>query len=222
VSRACALTLLAVALSGCATTVERLPGPAVAPDTEAQSECESERWLSLAPTRYQEPSGTSLRAKNDGLGVYRVGSDDPESIPSLDEELGPSPELERHAEAVSGHDRDRILAAALGGAGLVALGVGAALFAGSFETHNVRQSDGSLKEEHDIESGPAIGGGILIGVGFGLGIAGIIMNPTAQERARADSWRYAFVPDRDDVATVKALVRKHDERARSECAKPVR
>jgi hypothetical protein len=208
------LLVAGLALAGCATSVRRLPGELPASGGAARTPCESDRWLTLAPTRHQR----GAQPADDGIGIYRVGSDHPESIPSLGEELGASREIERHAGAVRAHDRDRFIAAALGGAGLVAVGVGAALFAGSFESRQVRQSDGTLEEEHEIRSSTLIGGGILVGAGFGLAIAGIVVNPNARERAEADSWRYVLVPGRDDVKAVEALVVRRNQRTRAECS----
>jgi hypothetical protein len=206
-------------LGGCATTVQRLDGELPTPVGPAQNACESERWLVAAPSRYRRARGTGTEAKPDGIGVYRVGSGSPESIPALGEELGTSPEIERHSEAVRAHDRDRFIAAGLGGAGIIALGVGAALFAGSFETQRERQADGSFEERQQIQSGTLVLGSILAGVGFGLGIAGIVVNPSARERAEADSWRYAFVPGRDDTRAATKLVDRHNRHVRAGCAR---
>jgi hypothetical protein len=211
--------LVVLVLGGCATTVQRLDGQLPSPVGAAQNACESERWLVAAPSRYRRAHGAGTELKGDGIGVYRVGSDSPESIPALGEELGSSAEIERHGRAVRAHDRDRFIAAGLGGAGIVALGIGAALFAGSFETQRERQADGSFEERQQIESGTLVLGSVLGAVGFGLGIAGIIVNPNARERAEADSWRYVFVPGRDDTDTATKLVDGHNRRVRASCAR---
>src|SRR5260221_4085969 len=88
---------IAIALASCASTVYRTPGEPITPGGTARSACESEDWLVLAPTRAEvadEGKGTSHPVS--GLGLYRVGSDSPESIPSLD--LPPSQGVEKKRE----------------------------------------------------------------------------------------------------------------------------
>ena len=205
--------------AGCATTVQRLPGEHPLPSGGAQNACESEHWLSLAPTRYELASETHTTRHDDGLGVYRVGEADPESLPALRDELGPSPLLDDHAQRVAPHDRDRIIAAGLGIGGLAALAVGTVLFAGSFETTTVTNANGAPEEDHSVNGSKLAAGSILIGVGFGLGIAGTIVAPDAKERAQADADRYVFRPPGDDPKAVDALVTKHDDAVRARCAK---
>src|SRR5262245_51637632 len=93
---------LLIQMLGCATTVSRLPGAELSPSPgPAQGECESKPWLVIAPTRSYEPSesGRSTKKRDDGLGLYRVGDDDPESIPDLAGELqAPEEMMHRHQE----------------------------------------------------------------------------------------------------------------------------
>ena len=66
-------------------------------------------------------------------------------------------------------------------------------------------------------------GGSLIGVGFGLGIAGMIVSPDAGERAKADQAEYVFVPPEDRASDVNTMVDKHNRAARERCkASPVK
>lgn len=214
------VALLVPAL-GCASTVVRLPGELPTQSGNARNACESTEWLVLAPTQSQEVShsGRSSVARKDGFGVYRVGEDHPEKIPGLAERLGSSPIVERHKAGVERHDQKQLLAAGLGGAGLIALGIGSYLFATSFETKKTTASDGSVDEEQDIDGGRIAGASALIAAGFGLGIAGIIVSPGAGERAKADQSRYVFTPPEDDPEAVKSMVDRHNASVRDRCSK---
>lgn len=204
---------------GCASTVSRLPGETPTPAGAAQGSCESSGWLVLAPTRSESVSESrrSSQPRDDGLGVYRVGEQQPESIPSMSEELGPSPILDRHAAGVRRHDDKQLVAAGLGAAGIIAVGIGTWLFATSFETTTSKKQDGTTDESQDIREGRLAGGSVLILGGFGIGIAGIIVSPNAAERAKADQARYVFLPPDDDPETVKSLVGKHNQAVRDRC-----
>lgn len=210
---------LAVALgaTGCATTVGRAPGSVTVPGGAARGTCESEAMLALAPTRYLDDSGATVR--RDGTGVYRVGETHPESLPALDPVFGGTPLTQRRAEAVAPHDRDRVVAGVLGVGALTALTVGSLLFVSAFETEAVTRSDGTTDEEQRISSSRAVGGGIVVGVGFGLAVAGLIVNPGAKERAIADRQRYVLTRE-DEVATVTSLIERNNAAVRSRCAKP--
>jgi len=208
-------TLCLSALMGCATTVRRLDGEVTTAAGPARNACERESWLVIAPTHTEqvEPGHKLTTPRNDGIGLYRVGDDAPESIPGLRDELGDPPFVITHAEKVKRHDDKRVLAASLGGAALVALGIGTVLFASSFET----QGEGTAQEELHIDTGRAVGGGLVFALGFGLGIAGIVVSPSPSERAEADAWRYAFRPPEDDLKEVKGMVEKHNLDLRKRC-----
>jgi hypothetical protein len=165
-----------------------------------------------------QPGDKTPTPRNDGLGLYRVGSRSPESIPALAEDLDRDPMVLRHAEKVRSHDDRRVLAAGLGAAGIIALGIGTALFISSFETETVTGANGIGEEEQNINSGRAVAGGLVFAGGFGLGIAGIIVNPSQAQRSEADAWRSAFLPPEDDPAQVKQLIQKHNEGVRRRCA----
>ncbi len=211
--------LALVFVVGCASTVGRLPGDVSAPPGAPQGACESESWLVVGKTRSQEPtgSGRTTEPRDDGLGLYRVGASSPEFIPGLAEELGPSPLLLHHTEPVKRYDQKRWLAAGLGGVGIVALGVGSYFFATSFKTETTTASDGSRDEKQKIEGGRIALGTTLFVVGLGLGVGGLIVNPSATDRARADQQRYVFLPSEDNPEAVKSLVGKHNESVRDRC-----
>jgi hypothetical protein len=219
---ACFLVLVV----GCASTVSRLPGEPIATSAgPAEGECESHQWLVIAPTRSHEPteSGRALKKRDDGLGLYRVGDDDPESIPGLSNELEAPPEMmHRHVEGAKRTQTDSIVAPILGGVGLVALGVGSYFFATSFETTKTPQADGSVEEGHEIKGGRIALGSALIGAGFGFGIAGIIVAPSAAESAKAEQAEYVFVPPEDSTDQVKSMVEKHNRAARDRCKTTVK
>jgi hypothetical protein len=134
-------------------------------------------------------------------------------------ELDAPPEMmHRHQEGAKRTQSSQIVAAILGGTGLVALGVGSYFFATSFETTKTPQADGSVEESHGIKQGRIALGSTLIGVGFGLGIAGIVVAPSAGERAKADQAEYVFVPPEDNRDQVKTMVDKHNRAARDRCS----
>jgi hypothetical protein len=213
--------LAGVLLLGCATTVQRLPGDVPQNGGTARGACESDAWLTLARTRSQSPSesGHGTTPRSDGLALYRSGATSPESIPALADELGSTPMIERHRARAERDSGKKWLGAGLGVAGLVALGVGAYLFATSFETQKTTRSDGSTSEEQKIATGRAVAGGILVGAGFGFGVAGIVVSPSTAERARADQDRYVFLPPDDDPKEVGQLVTRYNQGVRDRCEK---
>jgi hypothetical protein len=179
----------------------------------------------LAKTRYQvpdAPGARSLKPRSDGSGVYAVGDSSPTSVSDLEERLGRSPTFDRHKAGYAKHDRDRWIAAGLGVGAATALTVGTILLVGAFETETTTNADGSRDEKQVISGGQAAAGGIIIGAGFGLGIGGVLLAPTATERANADAARYVFRPPEDDLGALSARVRDHNARARERCAKPAR
>lgn len=215
-----ALLHLAVLHVGCATTVTRLEGEIPTPAGAAQGPCEEERWLALSPTRYEAMSaaGTSSEYRDDGLGLFREGDRHPRSITALEEELGPSPLLPPHRDATRAYDRDRVIAGSLGLLGIAAMGLGAGLFATAFETETTGAPP-AIEEEQVVDSGRAVTGAVLMAAGFGVAIAGIALNPTHAERARAQTARYVFVPGQDDRESVVRLVAAHNEGLRTACAR---
>jgi hypothetical protein len=210
---ACALLL--VFCIGCSNTVRRLDGEVTAPAGPARTPCEKNAWLVMAPTRYErvQPDGRTTRARKDGIGLYRVGASEPVSIPEAADDLGASPLLKRHERGVREYDRDRMIAASLGVAGLIALSLGTGLFVTSFET--VRTSGG--EEVQRINDARIIWAGIAVAAGFGLSIGGLVLNPSHADRARAESTRYVFVPPKDDQGEVSELVARHNQKVRRSC-----
>lgn len=213
--------LLLPILCSCASTVHRLPGAVETPGGDADGACESEQFLTLAKTRYQAPDAPGARTltpRDDGTGVYPVGESSPMSVSTIEERLGRSPALDRHKAAYAKHDRDRWIAAGLGAGAATALAVGTILLVSAFDTETTTKTDGSRDEKQVISGGQAAAGGIIIGAGFGLGIGGILVAPTATERANADAARYVFRPPEDDMTELSTQVRDANARARERCA----
>lgn len=216
--RATCVALCALMLVGCASTVHRLDGEIPTSAGPAKNLCEQQDWLVIAPTRadFSEPGSKTTSRRDDGLAFYKVGSSSPESIPRLREEFPDSEMVDRHTTAVRKHDDQRLLAASLGAAGLIALGVGTLLFISSFESSR----DAKGNETHEINSGRAAAAGIVVGGGFGLGIAGIVVNPNQAERSRAEASRHVFFRPGDDPKQVEDLALRHNERIRERCKNP--
>ena len=211
------LALLIAGSLGCASTVRRLPGEVATPSGPATTACEKDSFIELAPTRTEDVDPVSKRSINhdDGLGLYRVGSRSPESIPGLRDELHSSPLVTKHAKKLGPYDDRRLLAAGLGVAGVVALGVGAVLFASSFE----RTGEGTAAEEQHIDSGRATIAGLVFAAGFGLAVAGIAVSPNSEDRAQADALRYTFRPPDDPEKDVIELIDAHNVGVRNHCKK---
>jgi hypothetical protein len=211
------LLLCALASTGCASTVFRLEGEAVTPGGTADTPCEVKEWLVIAPTRAEvaeEKTGKSH--PENGLGLYRVGGHDPESIPGLDG-LPPSVMVEKKREALAPYETRQYVAGALGSAGAIAIAVGTILFVNAFETKRVQNSDGSFGEESSVNGSTAAAGGIVVGAGFALGITGLVVNPSHAERTQANATRYVFLPP-DQPKQVESLVLRHNKAVREQCA----
>ncbi len=218
--RVAALACLTL-VAGCATGVQRLGSEVPTSAGPARTPCEERSWLVVAPTQteFADVGDHDTRTRRDGLGLYRVGQNNPESIPGLQGELPDSPMLQRHQTAVNQYDSKRLLAAGLGGAGLVAIAVGTIVFINAFQTTKTTSSTGAVSEKQHISAGTAAVGGVLVGVGFGLGIGGLVINPDQAERARATSLRYTFLPPDDNLDEVKKMVGTHNEQIKQQCEK---
>jgi hypothetical protein len=209
---------LFLVLSGCGTTVYRQEGPAVAPGGLARNSCESVRWLVIAPTSAEiARQGSATSKREDGVGLYRVGAGHPEAITDL-EALPPSAMVERKRDEVSSYDGRKVVATGLGVAGLVAIGVGTALFVSAFESKMVLQN-GTRREETGVNATRAGVGGAVVGLGFGLGISGLVVNPGHAERTRANASRFVFMDPPDRHEDVEELVEAHNVAAREACAR---
>ena len=212
--RVVAWALLVPLLSGCSSTVYRLREEVPTPAGPAKTDCERQGWLVVARTKFEEPteSGRVTHTRKDGLGLYRVGSASPVSIPAAADELRPSAMVESHEARVRPYDNKRVLAATLGGAGLIALTVGTVLFATSF--HEVRVNG---DPEQRIDATQGTWSGITIALGFGLAITGLTVNPSYPDRARAEASRYVFVPPHESEQDVTKLVGRHNDQVRKAC-----
>jgi hypothetical protein len=199
---------------GCASasTVTRLDGEFPAPIGPAKGSCEQTDWLVVAPTRVQfvEAGGRRSTPRDDGVALYKVGAKHPESIPSLAGGMNTDlPGIDEHVDKAHSYDTKTWAAAGLGAAGLIAIGVGAALFVSSFKTDANQQQkiDGS-------EAG--VGAGLVLG-GFGLGIAGFTLNPGPAERSRAEAARYVFLPPKDARDNVVTWTQTYNQAVRTRC-----
>jgi hypothetical protein len=210
----CALVLVTF-VSGCATTVHRMDGDFPTPAGVARSECEKRDWLVVSPTRaeFVDKHGVKSQSRDDGVGLYRVGASAPVSIPSLADDMGGGPSFVRHADGVRSHDTKQLIAGGLGVAGTIAVAVGTILFVGAFSTQRSASGD----EEQKISAARAIAGGISVGAGFGLGIAGIAVNPGQAERSRAEASRFVYFPPEDPKEDVIEMTGRYNQAVRDRC-----
>ncbi len=218
--RAASTALVGVLLSGCASSVYRLDGTYPGPAKVAQNDCEKRDWLVMAPTRYETVSERGVSTgHDDGAGVYAVGSKDPLPIPELEPRMGPDPLFLEHTQPVERANQKRWIAGGLGLAGITAITIGTIVFVNAFGTKQVpsETDPNRLEEEQDVSTGGVALGSILVGVGFGLGIGGLAVNPGTAESTEADTARYAFTPKTDDMKRVRSLVERHNEKVRERC-----
>jgi hypothetical protein len=210
----CALVLLTFG-SGCATTVHRLDGEFPTSAGTAKSECEKQDWLVVSPTRaeFVDKHGVRSQTRDDGVALYRIGESRPVSIPSLSDDMGGGPTFVRHTEAVRSHDTKQLVAGSLGVAGAIAVAVGTILFVTAFSTQKGTNGD----SEQKISSGRAIGGGVTVGLGFGLGIAGISVNPGQAERSKAEAARFVYFPPEEPKADVLQMTGRYNQAVRDRC-----
>jgi hypothetical protein len=205
---------------GCASTVTRLDGEFPTPIGPAKNDCEKARWLVVAPTRAElvEPSGKFAEPRDDGVALYRLGAKRPESIPALADEMGhDSPTFADHADIVQSYETKTYAAAGLGAAGLIAIGVGTALFVSSFKSST--RSDGTPGSEQNIDGTEAgIGSGLVL-AGFGLGVVGLALNPGQAERSRAEAARYVFFPPKDPRENVLTWTQTYNQAVRDRCGR---
>lgn len=213
------LVALLLLTNACSSSVYRLKGTYPTEVGEPKTDCERDDWLIVANTRAEIiPEGRKVSVPNDdGVGLYRTGGDEsPESIVGLKDELskhGHQDVLDSKAEKLAPHDQDRIVSASLGLAGLAALAVGGLVFRAAFSEEN----KGTSAQEQKIDGSKAIVGSIFVGLGIGLSAAGIVINPTHEERTRADAVRYVFMPDELDREGVEDMVDGYNRDVRKEC-----
>jgi hypothetical protein len=216
--RVFSVALMALSCGGCATTVHRLDGEFSTPAGLARTECEKRDWLVVAPTRaeFVDKHGVRSQTRDDGVGLYLVGEKRPVAIPSLSDDMGGGPVFERHGSGVRQHDTKQAVATGLGIAGTLAVAAGTILFVTAFESKANALGD----KEQQINAGRAIAGGVSVGVGFGLGIAGIAVNPGQAERSRAEAARYVFLPPEDARDDVVEMTARYNQAVRERCKNP--
>lgn len=200
--------VLVVAVTGCATTVHRLGRETQLPAGPARTACEKEDWLVLGESRAQVIEEGERTPRNvHGLSAFRVGSADPVDITELDPG---QPIVVRKKDEVSSFHVRRYVAMGLGllGAGSMAIGTG--VFVDGFQTDaaGVQQVNGDV----------VAAGAITVGIGFALGIAGLIVNPSHADRTRANASHYFFDPSQDSRPDVDRLISEHDEWVRQRCS----
>ncbi|HKO53878.1 MAG TPA: hypothetical protein VJV79_39495 [Polyangiaceae bacterium] len=206
--------LLFLAL-GCASTVTRLDGEFPAPIGPARDSCEQAEWLVAAPTRVQfiERSGQRSTPRDDGVALYKVGAKHPEAIPPLADSLrGELPSFDRRVEQVRSYDTRTWTAAGLGAAGLIAIGVGTALFVSAFKTDPVTGTSTTNGTQAGV-------GGAVVLTGFGLGIAGLAVNPGQAQRSQSEAARYAFLPPKESREQVVTWTQSYNQAVRARCAR---
>lgn len=210
----CALVLLTF-VSGCATTVHRMDGEFPTPSGLARTSCEKEDWLVVSPTRaeFVDKYGVKSQTRDDGVALYRVGASRPVAIPSLSDDMGGGPMFLRHSDAVRSHDTKQVVAGGLGVAGAIAVAVGTILFVSAFST----ERSASGEESQKISGARLAAGGITVGAGFGLGIAGIAVNPGQAERSRAEAARYVFFPPQEPKEDVVEMTGRYNQAVRDRC-----
>jgi hypothetical protein len=208
--------ILLVFSSGCATTVHRMDGEFPTSAGPAKTECEKQDWLVVSPTRaeFVDKHGVKSQTRDDGLGLYQIGASRPESIPSLSDDMGGGPSFARHADGVKNHDRKQVIAGSMGVAGFVAVTIGTILFVSAFETQMVNGD-----QEQKISTGRAVGGLVTVLGGFGLGIAGIAINPGQAERSRAEASRFVYFPPEDPKEDVVEMTGRYNQAVRDRCDK---
>ena len=210
----CALILLTFG-SGCATTVHRMDGEFPTSAGTAKSDCEKQDWLVVSPTRaeFVDKHGVRSETRDDGVALYHVGASRPVSIPSLSDDMGGGPSFARHGEAVRSHDTKQLLAGGLGAAGAIAVAVGTILFVSAFSTEN----DAAGHPQQKISGGRLAAGGLTVGLGFGLGIGGIAVNPGQAERSRAEAARFVYFPPEEPKDDVLEMTGRYNQAVRDRC-----
>jgi len=205
-------SLLFLAL-GCASTITRLDGEFPTPVGPARGSCEASEWLVVAPTRVElvERGARRSTPRDDGVALYKVGATHPEPIPPLADSLRSElPSVDQHVAQVRRYETRAWTAAGLGAAGLVAIGVGTALFVSAFKTDPVTDEPAT----DGTQAG--VGAAVMLS-GFGLGIAGLAINPGQAQRSQAEAARYAFLPPADAPERVVTWTQSYNQAVRTRC-----
>lgn len=201
---------------GCSTTVRRIDGPTLVRPGPATNDCERDDWVVVTPTR-ADLSGKGEPHVLDGKGLYRVGGSQPLDLTDPELLQANSPLLEAKSQAVDSHDKRRATAAALGAGSILSIVIGAAVFVSGFESETVTQRDGTSSEENRV-NGTRVGlGAGLTGLGFAMGITGLLLNPDQGERARVAAKRYVVAADELDAEQLGDLAERHNQAVRERC-----
>ena len=219
---AIAAACLGFGASGCATSVQRLGGEVATSAGHPVTACERSAWLVVAPTRAElfDRDHERPQTRDDGLGLYRLGEHEPETLSDLTPLMATDgARFARHGELVRDHDQRQVLAGALGVAGVIAITIGTIVFVNAFETEKTTNALGAVEEEQSLDGGKAALGGVLAGVGFTLGGAGIALTPSHTARAQAEADRYVLFPPIDPPDKVADAVGRYNQRVRERCAR---
>lgn len=213
---------LACLASGCATSVHRLGGELPTSAGHPATGCERSEWLVVAPTRAELFDRDNQRplTRDDGVALYHVGEEDPETLSDLTPMMATDgARFARHGELVHDHDQRQVLAGALGVAGVITIAIGTIVFINAFDTKKTTNEFGAVEEEQSLDGGKAALGGVLAGVGFTLGGAGIALTPSHTARAQAEADRYVLFPPIDPSDKVVDAVGRYNQRVRERCVR---
>ncbi|RKH72268.1 hypothetical protein D7X96_05495 [Corallococcus interemptor] len=179
-------------LVGCGTPRPARIGRSLAlPNGEPRTPCESEDWYDLAPARIEARAQSGVGNYQvhyfkdyEGIGVFKVGKDQPEPLEGLWARLG-EPELQRRheerLEPVKAAQRHSLYWS-LGSLGGIAAGLGTAV---------------ALVDKNDTAASVAGVTGLVAGV---VGLVGALVSaPTARDVLDANARASLLMPGEDDV-----------------------
>jgi hypothetical protein len=75
-------------------------------------------------------------------------------------------------------------------------------------------------ETQSIDKTQVTTGAIVAGIGLGLGIAGVAVSPTHEQRSRANAARYVFSPDEIKEDELLGIVGQHNQSIQDRCQAP--
>ncbi len=205
-----ALAIVHTATLGCQSTQFGKIGPAYPlPNGSPKTQCEREQWLELAPARVQATGMTAgvgfntyYTQVNEGVGVFRPSSNDPEDLEELLPKLG-QPELaSRHQARIEPVDAAsrRSIYWSLGGL--------AALFGGVGVAAAVQKDSPSTAAGFGVT-------GIVLGL---VGVVGALASqPSGRDQLYADARRKLLIPGEDDMKAAAHGINDLDGRHRTKC-----
>lgn len=205
------VALFCAGLVGCAQQVQvgRIGAPVALTSGKPRSACERANWQELAPARVvakgmtQGISHTTHYSQiNEGMGVFRLGSDNPEDLEEVLPKMG-EPELaQQHMEPierVNAANRRAVTWALVGLGGMAAGLIPAALL-----------------EKDNPGAAAAFGiSGVAVGV---MAVVGTLINqPSGEEQLIANARRRLFIPQEDDMRAVERGLSRMNTQERDSC-----